>query len=325
MTGATGVQGGTQIAAAAGRGAVRRVEGPWRSALVRLSRNRLAMISGIYIVVLALAAIILPEIMTTKYSDQNYDLTTRGPGWPHVLGTDDLGRDLLVRLIYGARISLTVGIVVQLVIIAIGVPLGLVAGYFGGKLDTLIMRTVDVLYALPSLLFVIIIMTFLRGTLNERTGPVWSAISSIDARTGGLVGVYIGLGLISWLTVARIVRANAMSLKEKEFVEAATMLGATSRQVMFRHLLPNTLATIVVATTLGIPGAILYEAGLSFLGLGVLPPTPSWGLMISEAIPNMRAHPYMLVSPAVALSLTVLAFNFLGDGLRDAFDPWMKR
>ncbi len=303
----------------------RRIEGPWRSAFARLSRNRLAVVSVGFIIVVAVMAVLLPEILSTKYNDQDYDAVTQGPGWSHWLGTDELGRDIMVRLIYGARISLTVGFVVQIVIIAIGVPLGLLAGYSGGKIDTVIMRLVDVLYAMPSLLFVIIIMTFLRGTLDNNPSGFASVVSSLDARTGGLVGVYIGLGLISWLTVARIVRANAMSLKEKEFVEAARGIGATHNQIMFRHLLPNTLATIVVATTLGIPGAILYEAGLSFLGLGVTPPTPSWGLMISEAIPNMRAHPYMLVFPALALSLTVLAFNFLGDGLRDAFDPWMKR
>lgn len=315
----------TSVAAASRLEVGRRIQGPWRSALVRLRRNRLAVVSGVFIIVLALMAIVLPELLSTKYNDQDYDAVTQAPSWSHILGTDELGRDIFVRLVYGARISLTVGLVVQLVIVAIGVPLGLVAGYSGGKIDTLIMRLVDVLYAMPSLLFVIIIMTFLRGTLDDNPGGFARLVSSLDARTGGLVGVYIGLGLISWLTIARIVRANAMSLKEKEFVEAARGIGASHRQIMFRHLLPNTVATIVVATTLGIPGAILYEAGLSFLGLGVTPPTPSWGLMISEAIPNMRAHPYMLVFPALALSLTVLAFNFLGDGLRDAFDPWMKR
>jgi oligopeptide transport system permease protein len=187
------------------------------------------------------------------------------------------------------------------------------------------MRAVDVLYALPNLLFVIIIMTYLRGTLDSKPGGFWHSISWFDGKTGGLVGVYIGLGLISWLTIARIVRANAMSLKEKEFIEAARGLGAGHRRIMFRHLLPNTLAPIVVAATLGIPSAILSEAGISFLGLGVIPPMPSWGLMISEAIPNMRSHPYLLIFPAGALSLTVLAFNFLGDGLRDALDPRMKR
>jgi len=303
----------------------RRIEGPWRGAFARLRKNRLAVISGLFILVIALMAIVLPEIMSVKYSDQNYNAVTQGPSWSHLMGTDDLGRDIFVRLVYGARISLTVGLVVQFVIIIIGVPLGLLAGYAGGKVDTIIMRSVDVLYAMPNLLFVILIMTFLRGTFGAQPGGFTHVLAWLDGRTGGLFGVYIGLGLISWLTVARIVRVNAMSLKEKEFIEAARGLGASHAQIMFKHLLPNTMAMVVVATTLGIPSAILYEAGLSFLGLGVIPPTPSWGLMISEAIPNLRAHPYMLVFPAMALSLTVLAFNFLGDGLRDALDPWMKR
>jgi oligopeptide transport system permease protein len=205
------------------------------------------------------------------------------------------------------------------------VPAGLAAGYFGGKIDTILLRIVDILYALPGLLFVIIIMTFLRGTLGSDPGGFWEGIAWFDRKTGGLIGVYIGLGLIGWLTVSRIVRANTMSLKQREFAEAALGMGATRGRIMFRHLLPNTIAPIVVAATLGIPSAILSEAGISFLGLGVLPPMPSWGLMISEAIPHMRAHPHMLVFPAAALSITVLAFNFLGDGLRDALDPWMKR
>jgi oligopeptide transport system permease protein len=302
-----------------------KTEGLWASAFRRLTRNRLALASGIFIIALALAAIFLPMVWPYTYSQQDYSAVTEPPSWDHLMGTDHLGRDIFIRLIYGARISLTVGIVVQMVILAIGVPAGLSAGYFGGKVDTVIMRTVDVLYALPSLLFVIIIMTFLRGTFGNDPTGFWYGISWVDTRTGGLIGVFFGLGLISWLTVARIVRANTMSLKQKEFTEAARGLGATGGRIMFRHLLPNTVAVIVVAATLGIPSAILAEAGISFLGLGVIPPMPSWGLMISEAIPNMRAHPYMLIFPALALSITVLAFNFLGDGLRDALDPWMKR
>jgi len=301
------------------------IEGFWGGAFRRLRTNRLAFGSGIFIILIALAAIILPELLPSTYAHQNYDAITQGPSWAHLMGTDQLGRDVLVRLVYGARISLTVGIVVQAVILIVGVPAGLIAGYAGGKTDQVIMRIVDILYALPSLLFVIIIMTFLRGTLNGQTTGIWHAIGWIDGKTGGLVGVYIGLGLIGWLTVARIVRANTLSLKEKEFVESARSLGSNHRRLITRHILPNTLAPIVVATTLGIPSAILSEAGISFLGLGVIPPMPSWGLMISEAIPNLRIHPYMLIFPATALSLTVLAFNFLGDGLRDALDPWMKR
>ncbi|HEY7032667.1 MAG TPA: ABC transporter permease [Thermomicrobiales bacterium] len=306
-------------------GASPRIEGFWGAAFRRLRRNRLAFASGLFIIAIALAAIIVPMLSPTSYAHQDYSVVKQGPSWNHIMGTDQLGRDIFIRLVFGARISLTVGIVVQLVITIVGVPVGMIAGYAGGKTDTLIMRAVDVLYALPTLLFVIVIMTYLRGTFESEPGGLWGVVARLDSRTGGLVGVYIGLGLISWLTVSRIVRANTMSLKEKEFVEAARGLGAGHQRIMFRHLLPNTVAPIVVATTLGIPAAILTEAGISFLGLGVIPPMPSWGLMISEAIPNLRAHPYMLIFPATALSLTVLAFNFLGDGLRDALDPWMKR
>ena len=304
-----------------------KAESLWSDAFRRLRRNRVAFVSVVFLLLLALAAIVVPMLDSIKYGDQDYTAITQPPGWAHPFGTDSLGRDLFVRLIFGARISLTVGIVVQIVILIIGVPAGLLAGYLGGKVDTLIMRIVDVLYAMPNLLFVIIIMTYLRGVLDQQNshGPFVDALSTVDAKTGGLFGVYIGLGLISWLTVARIVRAQVLSLKQKEFIEAARALGASHWQVMFRHLLPNTIAPIVVATTLGIPGAILYEAGISFIGLGVIPPMPSWGLMISESLTSMRSHPYMLIFPAAALSLTVLAFNFLGDGLRDAVDPWMKR
>lgn len=301
------------------------IESLWRSALRRLSKNRLALVSAWFLAALILVAIFGPMLMPYDYAAQDYSAVTQGPSRSHWMGTDQLGRDILTRLVFGARVSLTVGFVVQMVILLIGVPLGAIAGYFGRLPDMIIMRVVDVLYAMPNLLFVIVIMTFLRGQLSEGSSGIFAALSGIDVRLGGLVGVYIGLGLVSWLTVARIVRAGAMSLKEREFVEAARSAGAGHTRLLARHILPNTLAPIVVASTLGIPGAILYEAGISFLGLGVIPPMPSWGLMISEAIPSLRSHPYMLIFPASILSLTVLAFNFLGDGLRDAVDPWMKR
>ncbi|MBA3379706.1 MAG: ABC transporter permease [Chloroflexia bacterium] len=301
------------------------VAGFWTSAWHQFCKNKLAKLAAFFIVAIAAIAVIVPELLPQTYSDQDLSVSLQGPSWAHPMGTDALGRDLMTRLIFGARISLTVGVVVQCVILLIGVPMGLIAGYVGGKTDTLIMRFVDVLYAMPNLLFVILIMTFLRGQFGSEPTGFTKHLADFDARTGGLIGVYIGLGLVSWLTVARIVRANTMSLKEKEYVEAARGLGAHDSQIVRRHLLPNTIAPIVVAATLGIPGAILYEAGISFLGLGVLPPMPSWGLMISDAIPQMRSHPYMLVFPALVLSLTVLAFNFIGDGLRDALDPWMKR
>lgn len=315
------------VADARRRESVDEIEGLWKAAFRRLRKNKLALISMWFLVLLVLAAIFGPMLLPYNYAQQDYSIVNQGPSWAHPMGTDQLGRDMLTRLVFGSRVSLTVGIVVQAVILVIGVPLGAMAGYFGKAWDMIIMRVVDVLYAMPNLLFVVVIMTFLRGqlALGQEQDGVLAAFARMDARTGGLIGVYIGLGLIGWLTVARIVRAGAMSLKEREFVEAARSAGAQDSRILIKHVLPNTLAPVVVASTLGIPGAILYEAGISFLGLGVIPPMPSWGLMISEAIPNMRTYPYMLIFPAVTLSLTVLAFNFLGDGLRDAVDPWMKR
>jgi ABC-type dipeptide/oligopeptide/nickel transport system permease subunit len=299
--------------------------GLWQEAFRRLLRSRLATVSAILLVVLALIAIFAPFVAPYDYTAQDYSALTEPPSRDHWLGTDDLGRDILSRLIYGARISLAVGLVVQAVILLIGVPAGLIAAQFGGKVDMAIMRTVDALYSIPSLLFVIVIMTFLRATLATAHSGFTQALATLDTQSGGLIGIFIGLGLINWMPAARLVRAQASSLKEKEFVEAARGIGATDGRIMAQHLLPNVVPIIVVTATIGIPQAIIYEAGISFLGLGARPPMPSWGLMIAEAIPNLRSYPYMLVSPAVALSLTVLAFNFLGDGLRDALDPWMER
>jgi ABC-type dipeptide/oligopeptide/nickel transport system permease subunit len=209
--------------------------------------------------------------------------------------------------------------------LAIGVPLGLLAGYKGGWVDTLIMRIVDALYAIPTLLFIIIFMTFLKAKFQHVSGGWLLPLKDFDSATGGMLGVFLGLGLFAWLTLCRLVRGQVLSLKKKEFVEAAHSIGAPSGRIITRHLFPNTLAVIIVAATLGIPAAILGEAGISFLGLGVNPPTPSWGLMISEGIADLRSYPHLLVGPAIVLSLTVLSFNFIGDGLRDAFDPWMKK
>lgn len=302
-----------------------RPSGLWRDAFRRLRRSKLALLSGILILLLAFAAIFAPFVAPYDYAAQDYTAFTQPPSAAHLLGTDDLGRDILSRLIYGARISLAVGLVVQLVILLIGVPAGLIAAHYGGKVDAVIMRTVDALYSIPSLLFVIVIMTYLRATLDTAESGFGGALAGIDARTGGLIGIFIGLGLVNWMPAARLVRSQAVSLKQKEFIEAAEGMGASGPRIMLNHMLPNVIPIIVVTATLGIPQAIIYEAGISFLGLGARPPMPSWGLMIAEAIPSLRSYPFMLISPAIALSLTVLAFNFFGDGLRDALDPWMER
>ena len=299
--------------------------GLWRDAFRRLRRSKLAFGAGILLLLLLLAAVFAPLVAPYDPNVQDYSALTQPPSRAHLLGTDDLGRDVLSRLIYGARISLAVGLVVQLVILLVGVPAGLAAAHYGGKIDAVLMRLVDALYSIPSLLFVIVLMTYLRATLEVASGGFTGFLGGLDERTGGLIGIFIGIGLINWMPATRLVRSQAVSLKEKEFVEAARGMGAGDARVMLQHLLPNVVPIIVVTATLGIPQAIIYEAGISFLGLGARPPTPSWGLMIAEALPALRSYPYLLVSPAVVLSLTVLAFNFFGDGLRDARDRWMGR
>ena len=294
----------------------------WR----RFVRNKASLSGLVFIGIVVLAAIAAPLVAPYNFATQDVTATTQGIGSPgHLLGTDRLGRDILSRIIYGTRISLTVGLVIPIMIVLIGVPVGLVAGYKGGWVDSLLMRIVDVLYAIPSLLFIIIFMTYLKAQFLHINGGWLLPLKNFDAATGGTLGVFIGLSIFSWLTVSRLVRGQVLSLKRKEFVEAAHCMGASSGRIILRHLLPNTLAVVIVAATLGIPAAILGEAGISFIGLGINPPVPSWGLMISEGVADLRSYPYMLVAPAVVLSLTVLSFNFIGDGLRDAFDPWMKK
>jgi oligopeptide transport system permease protein len=304
-------------------GAVRG-RGLWIDAWTRQRRNRAALAGLAFIMLVALGAVFADALAPYPYWQQDISAVRQPPSPQHWLGTDELGRDILSRLLYGARISLAVGIVVQSLILLIGVPVGALAGYYGGWLDVLLMRAVDVLYSIPDLLLVIVVMTTVRAALSAGSGPV-AAFAAIDAVFGGLLGVFVALALTSWLTVARLVRGQVLSLKEREFVDAARVVGAGDARLLRAHLLPNTVAPIIVAATFGIPSAILLEASLSFLGLGVQAPMPSWGAMILEGYKAMRAQPHMLIAPAAALSLTVLSYNFLGDGLRDALDPWMQR
>ena len=271
------------------------------------ARTSSPLVSMWYLGFLILVAIFGPLLIPYRIRSRITIWSPRGPSWSHPMGTDQLGRDILARLVFGARVASPWASWFRLSLCH-RCAAWRHGRYFGRAWDMVIMRVVDVLYAMPNLLFVVVIMTFLRGQLRSAVSRMagWRQSPGWIRAPGGLIGVYIGLGLIGWLTVARIVRAGAMSLKEREFVEAARSAGAQDSRILMRHVLPNTLAPVVVASTLGIPGAILYEAGISFLGLGVIPPMPSWGLMIAEAIPNMRSHPYMLVFPAMTLSLTVL-------------------
>jgi ABC-type dipeptide/oligopeptide/nickel transport system permease subunit len=299
-------------------------KGFWREAWGRLRLNRAAMISLVAISLLVAFAIFAPVLAPYNYADGDLLHGSEGPSRQHLLGTDEVGRDILSRLLYGARISLAVAGAAQVVILLIGVPLGLLTGYAGGWTDGIIMRLVDAIYAIPNLLLAILIMSMLRGNISQSADTSSTPLTWLDSHTGGLIGVFIVLCLTQWLTVSRLVRGQVLSIKEQEHVEAARALGASPWHIVRVHILPHVLAPVIVAVAFGIPGAIMLEASLSFLGVGVNPPIPSWGLMISSGITNLRSHPYMLVSPALALGLTLLAFTFLGDGLRDAMDPHMK-
>jgi oligopeptide transport system permease protein len=270
-----------------------------RDAWQRLRRNRLAVAGGALLLLLAAACVLGPVFSAYGYADQNLDNTFAPPSGAHWLGTDQLGRDLLVRVLYGGRISLGVGLCATFVALTIGVVYGAVSGYVGGRTDAVMMRLVDIMYALPFTIFVILLMVFFGRNI---------------------ILLFVAIGAVEWLTMARIVRGQIMTLKKMEFIEAARSLGYGNRRIIFRHLLPNALGPIIVYTTLTIPAVMLLEAFLSFLGLGVQPPMSSWGTLIKDGAEKMEEYWWLLVFPGALFSLTLFSLNFLGDGLRDALD-----
>ena len=272
----------------------------WQDAIRRLIQNRAAMIGGITILVLIILAIFAPWIAPYSYSYQNLDIGASPPSAEHLLGTDVLGRDLLSRLLYGARISLLVGFVATGVALVIGVSWGIVAGYFGGRVDSIMMRIVDVLYGLPFIIFIILLMVIFGRN-------IWLLFAAI--------------GAVEWLTMARIVRAQVIGLKNQEFVQAAQVMGVSNFSMFRRHILPNILGPIAVYATLTIPQVMLLEAFLSFLGLGIQPPMSSWGTLIRYGVESMEEHYWLLIYPGLTFTITLFALNFFGDGLRDALDP----
>ncbi len=318
----------------------------WRSLL----HHRLAVAGFIFIVVLILVAVFagfLNPFVLQGYSEE-LEVTNQAPyakqslqdnnalpmsesknpkleGFVYWLGADQLGRDLLTRTMYGARVSLAVAVVAALVSLVIGVTYGIVAGYFGGRTDEVMMRIVDFLYGLPIIIVVILMQVYFKAMARRGvdTGVV-GIILDINDAMGGLLFVFVAIGALNWIGMARIARGQTLSYKQKEFVEAARGTGASSRRILSTHLLPNILGPCIVQETLQIPGYILLEAFLSFIGLGVDAPTPSWGIMINEGFQALRSYPHIILVPSIALTLTVLAFNFVGDGLRDAFDPRLR-
>jgi oligopeptide transport system permease protein len=273
------------------------------------------------ILVAILAPVVAPYHFTEGSLEDNYAL----PGGKFLAGADFMGRDILSRTLYGARISMSVAIVASLVSLLVGLTGGVISGYVGGRVDNIIMRIVDIIYAYPFIVFVILMQVYFKALSRRgRAEGFARALIELDSMTGGMLFVFIAIGLINWLQMARLARGQVLSYKEKEFVEAAHSIGASGGRIIFRHLLPNIIGPLIVAETLQIPTYIFLEAFLSFIGLGVNPPTPSWGAMISEGFKGLRSYPHLIAAPAIALCLTTLAFNFLGDGLRDALDPRMR-
>ncbi len=276
----------------------------WKDAWRRLKQNKVAIISLFVIILIILAAIIGPFFCKYSYSDQSLLSANQPPSADHWFGTDNLGRDLFVRCLYGARVSLTIGFFVTLINLSLGVIYGGISGFYGGKVDEYMMRIVDILYAIPLLLWVILLMVILKP---------------------GLQNVLIAIGAVYWLYMARVVRGQVLSLKEQDYVLAARAIGVSDKRIILRHLVPNAIGPILVTVTFNIPEAIFTEAFLSFIGLGVGAPMASWGMLASDALDGFRSFPYQLFFPAVSICITMLAFNFFGDGLRDALDPRLRK
>lgn len=271
-----------------------------KDAVARLRNNKMAMASFFVLLFMIVIALLTPWIAPYSYEEQNLELGASAPSAEHWLGTDTLGRDQLTRIMYGSRISLMVGFIATAVALTIGVLWGAVAGFLGGRVDAVMMRIVDALYALPFTIF-IILLTVIFGS--------------------SMLLLFLAIGAVEWLTMARIVRGQVLTIKRQEFVEAAVSMGLSPWRIISRHLIPNVLGPVIVYTTLTIPSVILLESFLSFLGLGIQPPASSWGSLISGGVETMEEYPWLLIFPGLALTITLFSLNFLGDGLRDALDP----
>ncbi len=276
----------------------------YKDAWKRLLRNKLAMLGLAIVIIMALIAILAPFISPYDPSYREKAASQQRPNAQHWFGTDILGRDIFSRVLYGARISMLIGVVAVAISLAIGLFLGALSGFFSGISDAVIMRIADIFFAFPYILGAIAIMTIL--------GP-------------GVLNIFIAIGILGWASVARLFRSSILSIKEKEYIEAARALGASNARIIVKHIFPNSFAPLIVYSTMNVGTAIIVEAALSFLGLGVQPPTPSWGKMLSESLSYINTAPWLMFFPGLAILITVLGFVLLGDGLRDAFDPRLKR
>ena len=304
----------------------------WKDAWKRLLKNKLAVFGLVVVALMTVAVIIGPAIIrwTTGYTydyippDGNL-IKSFPPSLQHPMGTDDSGRDILARVLQGGRISLMVGIISTIVSLIVGVSYGATAGYLGGRIDNFMMRVVDIIYAIPYILLVIVLLSAFGGP----NAPEWiKSISSAFGSGQGLsqiILLFFSLGLVSWLTMARVVRGQILSLKNQEFVMAARATGVSTPSIIFRHLVPNALGPVIVYATLTIPSVMLSEAFLSFLGIGVQAPFASWGSLAADGIKNISVFPWQLIFPGVTMALTLFSLNFLGDGLRDALDPQTRK
>ena len=302
---------------------VEKGESLWVGAWYRLRKNKMALAGGVFILLLAGLSFIGPFFLEGDYyTNTVLEDKLTAPGGEYTLGSDHLGRDQLGRIIKGGQISLLVGLVATFVSLTIGIGYGTISGYFGGKIDSVMMRLVDILYSLPFVIFVILLMVFAKD-LGDSIDEWFRARGSEFSISGqwNMLLLFVAIGAVEWLTMARIVRGQVMSLRRQEFIEACISLGLPTRRIIFRHMVPNILGPVIVYTTLTIPAVMLLEAFLSFLGLGVQPPTPSWGLLIKDGADRMREAWWMLVFPGALFAITLFSFNFVGDGLRDALDP----
>ena len=285
----------------------------WQDAFKRLKKNRAAIVSGYLIITLCFVAIFAEVLAPYSFEEQNIDMILSTPSAQHLLGTDDLGRDLLSRLIYGAQMSMAVGIFTAIFSLAMGVMYGAFAGWMGGRIDTAMMRVVDILDSIPTLVLLILVKI------------LFDAVNIFDdPKLRALTGVLMALSIFGWIMLARVVRGQVLQVKESLYVEAAQAMGASSIWIVARHVLPNILGPIIVVLTFQIPSNIMFESFLSFIGLGLQPPFSSWGVLANAGWKTIKSYPHLIIAPGAALFLTMLAFNLLGDGLRDAFDPKMR-